>query len=161
MVGSRFKYKMSTSISKIEKMKFHGSPIAFKPSHTACTGASNCGEAEFGEVGGALRGAGEDSLEQQSSALALAQMLFLAQMRAKKVSQLRNCVLHHEGLYDGRLHFDFLAEDLTLCFFWEQLQFIASCPTCTIPLAQNMSLQDHTFFAHSLLGFSARDGVMQ
>ena len=60
---------------------------------------------------------GEDSLEQQSSALALAQMLFLAQMRAKKVSQLRNCVLHHEGLYDGRLHFDFLAEDLTLCFF--------------------------------------------
>ena len=79
-------------------MKFHGSPIAFKPSHTACTGASNCGEAEFGEVGGALRGAGGDSLEQQSSALALAQMLFLAQMRAKKVSQLRNCVLHHEGL---------------------------------------------------------------
>ena len=70
MVGSRFKSKMSTSISKIEKMKFHGSPIAFKPSHTACTGASNCGEAEFGEVGGALRGAGEDSLEQQSSALA-------------------------------------------------------------------------------------------
>ena len=68
MVGSRLKSK--TSISKIEKMKFHGSPIAFKPSHTACTGASNCGEAEFGEVGGALRGAGEDSLEQQSSALA-------------------------------------------------------------------------------------------
>ena len=79
--------------------------------------------------------------------LFLAQMLFLVQMRAKKVSQLRNCVLHHEGLYDGCLHFDFLAEDLTLCFFWEQLQFIASCPTCTIPLAQNMSLQDHTFFA--------------
>ena len=49
---------MLTSISKMEKMKFHGSPIAFKPSHTACTGASNCGEAEFGELGGALRGAG-------------------------------------------------------------------------------------------------------
>ena len=154
---------MLTSISKIENMKFHGSPIAFKPSHTACTGASNCGEAEFGEVGGALRGAGGEWRVLWSSRVlpGLAQMLFLAQMRAKKVSQLRNCVLHHEGLYDGRLHFDFLAEDLTLCFFWEQLQFIASCPGCTIPLAQNMSLQDHTFFAHSLLGFSARDGVMQ
>ena len=71
----------------------------------------------WGSSEGSRGGAGEDSLEQQSSALALAQMLFLAQMRAKKVSQLRNCVLHHEGLYDGRLHFDFLAEDLTLCFF--------------------------------------------
>ena len=101
----------------------------------------------WGAWGSSEGSGGEDSLEQQSSALALAQMLFLAQMRAKKVSQLRNCVLHHEGLYEGRLHFDFLAEDLTSCFFWEQLQFIASCPTCTIPLAQNMSLQDHTFFA--------------
>ena len=77
---------------------------------------------------------GEDSLEQQSSALAFAQMLFLAQMRAKKVSQLRNCVLHHEGLYDGRLHFDFLAEDLTLCFFWELLQLLLHVPLAPFPL---------------------------